>query len=418
VRAIAELAVELDLDGHRADLVILRAAAALAAFDGRRAVTPADARRAAALALPHRLRRRPFDQHGAADDRLAEAMQRWEPGAEGPVPAGSEGQESRGDGSAPRVRNPIPDGDAIDPQDSAPQADGPTHNPVHEPMPIEPAGAIALPRLDAKRDRARRGASGRRLTAPSSDARGRAVRATLPSGPVNDLAIGATIRAAARQIVETGTDRVALAPLHIPDSALRSAVRERALGAGIIFIVDASGSMGARRRMAAAKGAALTLLTEAYQRRDRVALIAFRGASAELLLPLTNSVELVHRRLAELPTGGRTPLAAGLGAALDLIRQTRLKDSRLPLIPVVITDGRANSGPSEASPMEEALQAAALLRLPGVHPLVLDAEHGRVNLGFAAQLAERAGARYVRLADLSPENVAASVQALAAESIG
>jgi magnesium chelatase subunit D len=430
VRAIAALAVELGVDGHRADLVILRAAAALAALEGRREVTLDDARRAAALALPHRLRRRPFDQHGAADDRLAEAMQRWH------ANAGNSGNQADGGYETDRRAPPfeaqassLTEGPGA-PRAAAPDTGAPQDAPPPD-GPSQPVDPLTLPPLHAPHDRARRGADGRRQPAPSPDKPGRTVRATRPSGPITDVALGATIRAAAQQSAEyrvqapadlagaeAGSSHVARSPFRIPHSALRIPVRERTVGAGIIFVVDASGSMGARQRMSAAKGAALTLLSEAYQRRDRVALIAFRGAAAELLLPLTNSVELAHRRLAELPTGGRTPLAAGLRAGLDLIRQTRLKDPRALLIPVLITDGRANTGANEVSAIDEALRLAAMLRQPGVHPLVLDAERASINLGLAAQLAERAGARYVRLADLSSENVAASVQAFAAESIG
>jgi magnesium chelatase subunit D len=389
LRLIAGTALAMGVDGHRADLVILRAASALAALDGRQDVTRDDVRRAAELALVHRVRRRPFDQQSFTDERLQQAMDR----AEGPA-----GGEEAG---------------ADEPQDPA-TAEG--HPPVRPPeLPPPPPqrlnDTLSLPSIDLGRDRTPRSGSGRRRPAPSSDEGGRTVR-TVAGDTSNDIAFGASVRAAAVRTAREEPGR----SLSIQPDDLQTRVRTRRVGARIIFIVDASGSMGAKQRMEAARGAALTLLTEAYQRRDRVALIAFRGATAETLLPPTDSVELVQQRLAELAVGGRTPLADGLRAGLDLIRQLRIKDSRALCIPVLLTDGRANAGSGDLSPIEEALQVAGEFRQPGVYPLVLDTERETLVLGLAAAIAERAGARYVCLADLTAETVAASVRDVAAEA--
>ena len=402
LRLIAGVALELAVDGHRADLVMLRAARTIAAFEGRSEVSTEDVRRAAELALPHRMRRRPFEQERFTDERLDAAMERAgnrEPGAGSREP-GSEGER----------QTPDAEGDAGEhKQASVP----PREAPASAPLP--------LPSLDLARDRTARQGSGRRQRTLAGEGHGRAVRAAQPDGPPSDIAVAATVRAAAQRTAEYGIRNAEGGEHAGPHAALRPedlrvAVRERKVGANIVFIVDASGSMGARRRMAAAKGAALTLLTEAYQRRDRVALIAFRGAAADLLLPLTDSVELAQQRLAELPTGGRTPLAAGLRAGLELVRQVRLKDPRAICVPVLLTDGGANVAGEGGSPPEEALALAAGFRQPGVHPLVLDTERDGLTLGLAARLADRAGARYVRLADLSGDAVAASVQSVASEA--
>jgi magnesium chelatase subunit D len=425
LRLIAGIAVELGVEGHRADIVMQRAAAAIAALDACTEVSPKHVRRAAALALAHRMRRRPFDQQQFSDERLQEAMDSLQDQSE---PAG--GQVEDGDlipGVEPEERSdeappPVcaPEG-RTPPRPDAQSSDVPSPPPPTAPRPAEAGRPLAMPALEIGRDRSARAGSGRRQRTLSLDQRGRYVRATLPVGPPVDVALGATVRAAAMRTSTAvwklgagpAVDAGARAAVAVRLEDVRVKVRERRVGTNIIFVADASGSMGAKRRMEAVKGAAVTLLTEAYQRRDRVALIAFRGKSAETLLPLTDSVELVHRRLIELPVGGRTPLAAGLRTALDLIRQLRLKDPRAICVPVLITDGRANAGSGAGSPVEEALALAPGLRQPGVHPLVLDSEDDFLNFGLARRLAERAGAQYVRLAELSAGAIAGSIRQVA-----
>jgi magnesium chelatase subunit D len=186
---------------------------------------------------------------------------------------------------------------------------------------------------------------------------------------------------------------------------LRESIREGREGNLVLFLVDASGSMAARARMAAVKGAVLSLLLDAYQRRDKVGLISFRGASAELLLPPTSSVEAAAARLTALPTGGRTPLQAGLLEAHAVLTRERLRDpQRRPLL-VVVTDGRHTSGAGPAA-------AAALLERAGVASVVVDCETGPVRLGLAAALAEQLGGTCLQLGELVAGELADSVRAL------
>ncbi len=167
-----------------------------------------------------------------------------------------------------------------------------------------------------------------------------------------------------------------------------------------MLAVDASGSMGAQRRMEAVKGAVLGLLVDAYQRRDRVALVAFRGERAEVLLHATGSVEVARARLVDVPTGGRTPLAAGIDASLELATSPANRGSGHRPILVLVTDGRATA-PVEGDPVAAARRAAAAVRGRGVDAVVVDAEDGAGRLGLAADIAEEMGARYLRLAELS-----------------
>ena len=234
--------------------------------------------------------------------------------------------------------------------------------------------------------------------------RGRLVGDRAPTGPIGSVAVGPTLRAAATRratdpATDRTTDRTTGAALVAP-ADVREAIREERAGNLVILAVDASGSMGAEARMEAAKGAILGLLLDAYQRRDRVALVTFRGDGAEVVLRPTGSVEVARSRLAELPTGGRTPLAAGIATALGLAAHPADR----PLL-VLVSDGRATAAPDGADPVVAAKEAAAEVRRRHVPAVVVDAEDGPIRLGLAAELAEAMGARYLPLGQLSADAV-------------
>ncbi|MDX6702031.1 MAG: magnesium chelatase subunit, partial [Baekduia sp.] len=194
-----------------------------------------------------------------------------------------------------------------------------------------------------------------------------------------------------------GEDDIAIVPTlvaarggRVAPEHLRSALREGKQGALVILCVDASGSMGARKRMALVKGTVLALLGDAYQRRDRVALITFRGSGAELPLPPTGAVDHAAAALRALPTGGRTPIAAGLALAADVVRRERLREPDRAAVVVLVSDGRANAG---ADPVA----AAAALARGGVQLVVVDGEQGPVRLGGARRIAAAAGGAVLEL---------------------
>jgi len=192
--------------------------------------------------------------------------------------------------------------------------------------------------------------------------------------------------------------------VRIRPSDLRETVRVGREGNLVLFAVDTSGSMAAGQRIRAVKGAVLSLLLDAYQRRDKVGLVMFRGAGAEVALPPTSSVEAGARRLAALATGGRTPLAAGLAQAARVLRAERLRDpDRRPLL-VVVTDGRATSGTG-------ADLARAVGGLAGVAAVVIDCESGPVRLGLAVRLAAQLGGSAVRLEELAAGSITGVVRA-------
>lgn len=271
--------------------------------------------------------------------------------------------------------------------------------------------------------------SGRRATTVSGSSAGRYVGAANPQGKVVDLALDATLRAAAphqarRRGAPDGTTNSKEAPaVFIEPWDVREKIRETKSGSLIIFVVDASGSMGAQRRMVAFKGAILSLLLDAYQRRDRVGLIAFRGTTAQVLLHPTASVDLAHTHLRNMPTGGRTPLSHGLLLAQEVLEAENTKDRNVLPPLVVMSDGRANvaMGSANASPtlaglsgsippMAEAMAMAAAIREQRIPAVVIDTEADFLRLGLAAFIAEVMDAPCLKLEELHSDSLADAVR--------
>ncbi|MEU6209650.1 putative cobaltochelatase [Streptomyces sp. NPDC047023] len=428
---IAATCAGFEVDGMRADIVMARTATALAAWAGRTSVRKEDVRQAALLALPHRRRRNPFDAPGLDEDKLDEILDRFpdeEPDHE-PDPEPDPGPEGGpgGDGG--------PDGGGVPPQADGPQAaQSPAGSPQDpgSPEPAPPAGSQAdspgSPQPSAQGPdgpeqaavgaaepfRTRmlsvpglgEGAAGRRSRART--AHGRTTGSQRPRGHLTKLHLAATVHAAAPHQKARGR---AGRGLVIRKDDLRQATREGREGNLVLFVVDASGSMAARQRMSAVKGAVLSLLLDAYQRRDKVGLITFRGARAELALPPTSSVDAAAARLEKLPTGGRTPLGPGLLKAHEVLRIERLRDpSRRPLL-VVVTDGRATSaGETGGDPRELSARSARLLAAEGVASVVVDCESGPVRLGLAGALAADLGGPAVTLDGLRADSLAGLVK--------
>ncbi len=375
---IAALCAAFDVDGMRADLVLARTAVAHAAWRGADSVGEEDIRVAAELALPHRRRRDPFDDPGIDPAQLDEAMAAAgdggpEPEPEPDPPGG--GQSANGDAG-----QPVPQRNSS----SSTRRSAP-------PAATFRARALTVPGIGD-------GAPGRRSRARNRA--GAAITATDDPESGHGLHLFATVLAAAGRVDACGRLRPQ------PDD-IRRAVRVGREGNLVIFVVDASGSMAARDRMAAVGGAALSLLRDAYQRRDKVAVITFRGDGARVLLPPTTSAHIASRRLTRFDTGGTTPLAKGLLAARDLVVRERVRDrARRPLV-VVLTDGRATGGPD---PLGRSRSAAARLVAEGAAAVVVDCETSYVRLGLAGELAAQLDAPVLQLDQLRADYLAQAVR--------
>ncbi|MEH0431365.1 putative cobaltochelatase [Streptomyces stelliscabiei] len=412
LRQIAATCAAFEVDGMRADIVMARTATALAAWAGRTEVLAEDVRQAALLALPHRRRRNPFDAPGLDEDKLDETLEEFaEP------PQDPQDPQDPEDPHNPRDEDPDPDGPGGGGQPPSSEPDGPqggdgAARPEHgEGVPAQAPAAgeqsavraaepfrtkvLSVPGLGE-------GAAGRRSRARTEH--GRTTGARRPRGTLTKLHLAATVRAAAPHQRTRGRSGPGLV---VRRDDLRQATREGREGNLVLFVVDASGSMAARQRMSAVKGAVLSLLLDAYQRRDKVGLVTFRGSAAEVALPPTSSVDAAATRLESLPTGGRTPLAAGLLKAHDVLRVERLRDpARRPLV-VVVTDGRATGGPE---PVALAERAARLFAAEGTASVVVDCESGHVRLGLAGRLAGELGGTAVTLDELRADSIAGLVR--------
>ncbi|WP_318204224.1 putative cobaltochelatase [Streptomyces sp. SCL15-4] len=399
LRQIAATCAAFEVDGMRADIVMARTATALAAWAGRTDVLAEDVRQAALLALPHRRRRNPFDAPGLDEDKLDETLEQY---------AGDEGDdEPDPDGPGGGGGQPAPDGgpqgdggETAQPEageDGQPQASGAGEQPAARAAEPFRTRALTVPGIGE-------GAAGRRSRARTEH--GRTTGARRPRGALTKLHLAATVQAAAPHQRARGRSGPGLV---VRRDDLRQATREGREGNLVLFVVDASGSMAARQRMSAVKGAVLSLLLDAYQRRDKVGLVTFRGTSADVALPPTSSVDAAAARLESLPTGGRTPLAAGLLKAHEVLRVERLRDpARRPLV-VVVTDGRATGGPE---PVALAGRAARLLTAEEVASVVVDCESGPVRLGLAGQLADELGGTAVTLDELRADSIAGLVKGI------
>lgn len=400
LRRIAALCAAFDVDGMRADLVVARTAVAHAAWRWVGAseatgnvpvVGEEDIRVAAELALPHRRRRDPFDDPGLDQDRLDEALAEAGESADEPDGAPSDGAEPDGPepeppGGGGGQTGGTPNGDAPQ-QKSKP----PASKPNAAPSATFRTKALVVPGVGE-------GAPGRRSRA--RNATGKSIAAT------DDLVAGHGVHLFGTLLTAAGRQRRGGRVTVAADDVRRS-VREGREGNLVVFVVDASGSMAARDRMAAVGGATLSLLRDAYERRDKVAVITFRGQRADVALPPTSSVHIASRRLARFDTGGKTPLALGLLKARDVVLREKARDRARRSLVVVVTDGRATGGPD---PLGRTRTAAAMLAAEGVAAVVVDCETSYVRLGLAEDLARRLGAPAVRLADLRADGLAQLVR--------
>ncbi|WP_188940098.1 VWA domain-containing protein [Nakamurella endophytica] len=442
--AIAAVCTAFDVDGMRADIVTARAAVAHAAWHGRERVGREDIRAAARLALPHRRRRNPFDAPGLDEELLDRILDGQDLDPEPPQGRARGDEQPAGDGADPadqpeQAERPDDAGAGDAAARSAGSADGPAagtgpQDPAEDPgrpadtaagtdgtdgtagtggtagqgRPVGPgpqAGTAGDPfrtRLFAVRG-VGAGEAGRRSRAVTST--GRTVGAEPFGGGTGPVHLTATVRAAAPHQLARGRTGPGLV---LAGRDVRLAVREGRESNLVLFCVDASGSMGARARMDQVRTAVLSLLLDAYQRRDKVGLVTFRGSEATLVLPPTGSVDVAARRLAELPVGGRTPLAEGLLLAGETVRRERIRDPRRRPLLVVVTDGRATAGQDAVA---RSLRVAGHLARSGVSSLVLDCETGRFRMGLARGLSRALQAELVPLAGVRADEVAGAVRA-------
>jgi len=370
---IASVCSKLSIS-NRAPIVVTRTAKTIAALSERVNVEKDDILEAMELALPHRMRKKPFEQPYVSREKLEEIISK----------------------------------DCLNTQEKNEQrAEWKSGNPqfMEKIFNIGPPFSVDLKLNADKGTPARK--SGRTVKSIGVD-RGSYVYSTIPKDKPRDIAIDATIRAAALRLADSNE----ALPIKIVDQDIREKVRRAKVSSLITLVVDASGSMAAQKRMKAAKGAVFGLLSDAYRRRDKIAFIAFRGKSAEVLLTPTNNIDLAEKALRELPTGGRTPLSHALLTALNLIKSEKEKCSKTikPII-VLITDGKANVSIS-GKIREEIIDICRKIRENNIHLAVIDVSEDPYTPNYINDIIEAANAKHIKIETLTSTEIQKTITQL------
>lgn len=383
----ASLAAAENCQGSRGELAIIETAKAICALNGSASVNKEALVEAAKFALPHRARDAQPLNVSESDDRDNENdnQNNDEPPQENNNPSEENSSEEN-------ERETDTDNSDID-TNSSESNDNNSEAPEQTDECGDEFEVCRWLNNDNTRLKISRG-SGRRSLVKTNLRQGRYVRITIEKSA--DIAFDATLRAAAP--FQQSRERNGLA-FAIKKSDFRVKVREKRTGNFILFVVDASGSMGAGKRMTAVKGAILSLLSDAYQKRDKVAMITFGKDSAELALGMTRSVDLAAKKLETLSTGGKTPLYAGLEAAHKLVTATKSKDKELMPVIVLVSDGRATCGRSD-NPFADAVNEAKMIAADNIRTVVIDTEQDFIRLRLAEKLAEELDADVYRLSEL------------------
>src|SRR6266566_2055412 len=363
---IARLCLDGSVAGHRADLVVARTARAICALRDGPVVELPDVLEALELALAHRRRELLSDKQAQVQELASRAAEQL-----------AQIQAATPSETTPSVRSDVTQqegasgGESNEGWTTSESRESPTNEAIEpESDAVIQLRTFTVRKLDLPRERQARRAAGKRTSTKSETKRGRYVRSS-QAEKVTDVAFDATVRAAAphqRSRRQAAPD--AINKLQLESQDLRQKVRERKTGNLIVFVVDASASMDAEQRMLATKGAILSLLRHAYVRRDKVALVAFSGRNARVVLRPTSSVDLAERRLERLSIGGTTPLTHGLMTGLKLIKTERLRDPQVYPLLVLISDGRGNISLFGEEPLLEAQRMAGQIKQEGVRAMV------------------------------------------------
>ena len=406
IQLAAVYTLKAHVAGHRADIYLIEAARALAALEDRNYVLPKDLEKAAEFVLPHRMREMnppespeqipPEEQKQQESDNNQNQQQENREQEDEPMESSTEYTESAQEDQPGNDKDSDPSNNQWPPADengdSKERTDPADMRVQLPPIRIEPA--------DKRKEKK---GSGKRTLTRTSLRQGRYVRAENPKEKTKDIAFDATVRAAAPYQKSRKPNGCAVV---ITKDDIREKVREKRVGNIFLFVVDASGSMGARERMRTVKGVIFKILLEAYQKRDKVGMIAFRKNKAEVLLPVTRSVDFAKKKLENLPTGGKTPLAKGLIKTSDVLDMLYRQDPTQEPVVILVTDGRATNGIEKGSdPVSDAVSEAKKVGIRNLPIAVIDTESGFIKLGLAKKIAKEMRASYFHVDKITESNL-------------
>lgn len=383
---IVKACINAGVEGHRADIVLAQTARAVAAFHGKTTVETEDINEAAYFVFPHR-------RHEKAPQPQQDEH-----------PEDEEQQEDSNEHSNEDITEQADDWQQQAPSDGSGRGEQQKSRPKCTPRNAKVGDSFKVMPFSHIRDRKTRTGAGKRTTTKTTSKSGRYVWATMHRTN-NDLALDATIRAAAPYQCIREKDGVAIA---IEPNDIREKVRQKRVSNLLVFVVDASGSMGAQKRMTETKGAILSLLKDAYVKRDKISLVTFNGDHAKVILPPTNSVERGYELLCEIKTGGKTPLNAGIDKGLRVIQSEMRKNPDIMPMMIVITDGRGNvSEDNSKKPVDEMLEKCEKIReIKQINSMVVDIEKsGLMSFGIAKHLADSLNAQYYKLEQLKSSEI-------------
>ncbi|GAA6325487.1 magnesium chelatase subunit D family protein [Fusobacterium ulcerans] len=396
---------EANTVGNRAEIILIETAKALAALDGRSYLNIDDLKEAAIFVLPHRTNQKqestPQNKENELEDNNHEDEQEDNESEENNLPDEEQEKETPEEsGKENEEKNDSETSENSDKNEEEKKNNENTES--EEEFGIGEIFKVKDILIDTVHDTKKRAGTGKRCKTKSGSLQGRYIKSTLPKGKVRDFAFDATIRAAAPYQPKNKENNLMIS---IKKEHIRVKVREKRTGASILFVVDSSGSMGVKKRMEAVKGAIMSLLKDAYEKRDKVGMVSFRRDRAEELLPITRSIDLAQKKLEKLTTGGKTPLAEGIAKAYTIMKNEIRKDKEIVPLIVFLSDGKGNFSVSGKDPVKESIKMAEKIKNDGIRAIVIDTEEGFIKLEMAKTLSEAMKADYYKLENLKSEDM-------------
>ena len=380
---IAETSAQAFCQGNRCEIVLTEGCRALAAWEDRAFVTEKDVEKLAPFVLSHRMRDLPDTIECEAENNNEDTNSDVTEEDNTNKPENNENRNNNLDNSGEEIANNENEEEKLK-----------QYN-------------ITLSKPDDKKHSNE--GTGKRTKVKSDNKSGRHIKNTMTKPDDFDISFSSTLKEAA--IHQKNREKNLLA-ITVKDSDFRYKIRERRTGATIVFVVDASGSMGAKKRMKALKGAVISLLNEAYQKRDKVSIVAFRKNDAEVILDITRSVDLAQKQLLSMQTGGKTPMAHGIYKALEILKSEKAKNPKALQYLILLSDGKTNVPYKTDNPQKDALEAAEIISSEDIIPMVLDCEKAYIKFEFAKEIADAMNARYIKLDKISETEIMSQVKDL------